>query len=86
MATFIEVLCPGEQRQYVRVNAIERVEAPKGLAQGEIASPEAPMLLHLRNGSVVPVFGQSPLLLLTAMLHGDNVKVAMADGPYEAMD
>lgn len=86
MATFVEILSPGEQRNYVRAASIERIEAPKGLGQTDIASPDEPITLHLRGGQTVLAFSKSPLEILVAMLHGDNIKCAMADGAYGAVD
>lgn len=74
MATFIEVQSTGDRRIVIRASAIERLELPAGADLETMPTPEAPILLHLREGAKVGAYNKTGQQILVAIL-ADNACV-----------
>ena len=83
MAQFIEVQLPGSRFAYVRCSYIERVECPAFLGYKDIASPDKPILLVVRDQSEpLPVYGCNVADILFG-IHRDDCFVDLRQ-PEEA--
>ena len=66
-AKFIELVMTDNRRSFVRLASIDEVLTPPGLAWDEIASPEHPLNIGLRDGTRILTFGVSAMTVLFAM-------------------
>jgi hypothetical protein len=75
MAQFIELQVPGGKFAYVRCAAIERVECSGIMTREDIASPEHPLIVVVREGhgvAKIQVYGCSVLDILHG-IHQDGI-------------
>ena len=73
MAQFIELYSPGQIKVYIRCSAIERVEVDANLPSGDLASPNKPISLILRESQTrLDVYGCSVMDILHG-IHRDDV-------------
>lgn len=72
MALFIELLCPDGTCTFLRTVDIKRVETPKGLDGEMIASPNAPIIVHTKDGDRIETFGVSVMQILYG-IHREDV-------------
>ena len=83
MAQFIELQTPGAKFAYVRCAAIERVECSGALTREDIAPPDNPLIVVVREGSGVAklqVYGCTVLDILHG-IHQDGVFLNSRDEP-----
>lgn len=74
MAQFIELQVPGAKFAYVRCSSIERVECSNHLTREDIAPPDNPIIVVVREGNGVAkleVFGCTVLDILFG-IHRDG--------------
>lgn len=82
MAQFIELLLPGGQSAFVRCASIERVEVGGALGPADIAPPDNPIRVVLRDGGPkLTAYGCSVLDILHGIHRDDAFLDSRADAP-----
>lgn len=83
MSAWIEIIMPGSQRCYVKASSVERIVLPAGLTSTDIAHPEDPMRLVLRDGASISCINQTAMHLLYGITT-ETAAVSKAEDGQEA--
>jgi hypothetical protein len=82
MSAWVEIVRPEGRRSYVKASTIERIDLPSGLAPTDIARPDHPIRIAIRDGVVLDCINQTAMHILHGILV-EAAQVCPADDGQE---